>query len=208
MPFVARIKSSGDRVCIEDYDRPKADLPAGDLVCQFEDCAHPMIVRGGSIVRPHFAHRAASPCQTSYESHPESAEHRAGKRAIATFLRGDLARRGYDMSRIRVEFEVQIPEARRVADVLVTFPGGMREAHECQLSPISIADLDRRTTAYLASGIDPIWWLGIGFPADTRTNRDWLRIHCDDVPLLEFVEGDGRVLFDEARDQGAVREHP
>lgn len=184
MPFVARLKSTGARVCLEDYRNPKAELPPHDLVCQFEDCGGALLIRSGLRVRPHFAHRPSAPCGTRFESHPESAAHRHGKRVVAEWLRKDCEANGF--ASVRIEFEVAIKEAGRVADVLVTFPSGSREAHEIQIASITPQDLQRRTDAYRNEGIDVVWWLGEGSSADNRANRQWVLDQCGECVLLSF----------------------
>jgi competence protein CoiA len=124
-----------------------------------------MIIKAGLIVAAHFAHK--STCPTDYKSHPESPEHRAGKILVAECLRANVG----EYSTALIEYEVPIPEVRRVADVLVTFPMGWRVAHEVQLASITTEELAQRTEDYLHAGVDVVWWLGKS--ADTPANRDW-----------------------------------
>jgi competence CoiA-like predicted nuclease len=180
--FIAKLKSTGARVDIGALRNPKADLAPDDLVCQFADCGGPLFIKSGLILRSHFAHKPSAPCATRLVAHPESEAHRAGKRAIAAFLREQLAAQGYENA--RVEFEVPIPEAGRVADVLVTYPMGWREAHECQLANITPQDLTARTGSYFDAGIDAVWWIGEGSAADNRANRLWTQDHQGECVLL------------------------
>jgi competence CoiA-like predicted nuclease len=53
-----------------------------------------------------------------------------------------------------------LPEIKRVADILVTYPMGWRLAHEIQLSDITKDEIDIRTSDYESIGIDVVWWLG------------------------------------------------
>ena len=125
-----------------------------------------MVVKAAMIVRAHFAHKAA--CTSPYQAHPESPEHRAGKYFIAERVREQLAP---DYPNVAIDFEVPVPEANRVADVMVTFPNGWRIAHECQLASITAEQLGRRTEDYLRAGVDTVWWLGKS--ANTPANRNW-----------------------------------
>ena len=46
-----------------------------------------------------------------------------------------------EYSQVSLQYEVRIPEIKRIADIMVTFPFGWQIAHEIQLSPISIENL-------------------------------------------------------------------
>jgi competence CoiA-like predicted nuclease len=122
------------------------------------------MVKDGSVRVKHFAHqvRCSSPLAM-----PESPQHLLGKWYIAEHLRAELE--PYAVAEI--EYEVVIPEAGRVADVLVTFPEGWRVAHECQLASVTTGELQERTEAYGRAGIDVIWWLGR--QAATQQNLTW-----------------------------------
>lgn len=183
MPFVARLRSTGATFAITDCPRPK-ELDRSDLVCHLPDCGAPLFVKAGLMVKPHFAHMPDAPCASKLESHPESAAHRAGKLTVAQWLRESLHASGY--TNIRIEFEVPVPEAGRVADVMVTFPGGMREAHEFQLAKISHHDIERRTLAYHHVGIAAVWWIGEGSDADSPSNREWLIRELGECPLVRL----------------------
>lgn len=163
MPFVAIDRESGKRIDITAVINPRTALKAGEHVCQL--CGQPMIIKAGLIVAAHFAHKAT--CPTDYKSHPESPEHRQGKILVARSLRENVS----EYSTAAIEYEVPIPEVKRVADVLVTFPMGWRVAHEIQLASITTEELARRTEDYLHAGIDVVWWLGKS--ADTPANRAW-----------------------------------
>jgi len=188
MPFVAKLKSTGQRISIDDYERPREQLASGDIICQFPDCGSDLFVKSGLIIKPHFAHKPNSPCRTSLEAHPESAEHRLGKRMVAQWLAENFKSKGYE--RVRIEYEVVVPEAGRVADVMVTFPGGMREAHEIQLARISHHDIERRTLSYLNAGISAIWWIGESSDSDQPSNREWLLRETGELLLLKIVVSD------------------
>jgi competence CoiA-like predicted nuclease len=181
MPFVAMRRSTSERIDIGSYRNPKAELPPDDLVCQFEDCAGALFIRAGLQLAPHFAHRPCAPCKTRYASHAESEAHRAGKRTVEGYLRAQFETQGIAA---RIEFEVPIKEAGRVADVLVTYPSGWREAHEIQLASITPQELAARTTSYFDAGVDAIWWLGLGSAADNAANRRWLEDYQAEYLLL------------------------
>lgn len=163
MPFIALDKQSRERIVVTKLSNPRDYVKGRQLECQL--CGGQMFLKGGSRVTFHFFHRAG--CHSNYKTNPESPEHIAGKSYIAeTFLPLLM-----EYADFKPEYEVPLPEIMRVADVLVSFKMGWRIAHEIQISPISVADLDERTADYLESGIDVIWWFGKS--ANTVTNREW-----------------------------------
>jgi competence CoiA-like predicted nuclease len=170
MPFVALDKTTGKRIDITEIEEPRKVLRSGDCLCQ--DCEQPLIVKVGFMrlghsVSPHFAHYADRECTLKYKSHPETLEHREGKRYLAKYLRETYK----EYTDSDIEKEVPIPEIMRKADLLVTLPMGWRIAHEIQLAAISIDELEERTNDYSRAGIDVVWWLG--GKADNYQNRDW-----------------------------------
>src|SRR6266567_2320227 len=163
MPFVALHKTTRERIDITRIAKPREVLKSGEFVCQL--CDTPMIIKAGLVVRAHFAHTAT--CNTDYRSHPESPEHRAAK----IYLREKLPAIYAEYKIAKLEYEVPIPEVRRIVDLLAIFPSGHKVAHEVQLASITTEELEERTGDYERAGIDVIWWLGKS--ASTPTNRNW-----------------------------------
>ena len=165
MPFIGLRKDTAERIDITQIENPRLSLKSGDCVCQL--CGSPLMVRAGSIYRAHFSHYGDRECNTDYKYHKETPEHREGKILLSKFLKETYA----EYTSAKLEYEVPIPEIRRVADVLADFPMGWRIAHEVQLASISPEELQERTDDYYRAGIDVVWWLGKS--ADTPKNRDW-----------------------------------
>ena len=160
--MTAKRRSTGEVICVLDFEDPRRELQVDDLICPF--CGERMILRAGPLRAAHFAHLRRCPREGWHER--ETPEHRAFKEAVWRYLKRDpYWREG------KVELEVPIPEARRVADLLVTFPNGWQVAHECQVSRIGLGELKARSRAYLEAGIDVCWW----FTAERlREARRWL----------------------------------
>jgi competence protein CoiA len=165
MAFIAKRKETGERIDITTIEYPREVLKAGDCLCQV--CDAPMIIKAGLVRQHHFAHTAR--CTSDYQCHPESPAHREAKRFLATHLREAFS----EYTHAVIEYEVPIPEVKRIADLLVMFPTGWRVAHEVQLAAITIEQLQERTNDYTLAGIDVVWWLGKS--ANTLTNREWCR---------------------------------
>jgi competence protein CoiA len=163
MPFIGKLKASGERIDITKYEAPRTVFGRGDVVCRF--CEEEFIVRHGLNTRAHFAHKAK--CTSDMQSHPESEEHLAGKEFIANYVRQAVAH----FRQTRVEYEYPVPDARRIIDVAFIFENGWVVAHEIQLASITARELEERSNDYLRAGVDVIWWLGKS--ADTPANRQW-----------------------------------
>jgi competence CoiA-like predicted nuclease len=102
-----------------------------------------------------------------FASHSESPAHREAKIFLATHLKDEFK----EYTTATFEYEVSIPQVKRVVDVLVTFPMGWRVAHEVQLAAITVDELYQRSADYKLVGIDVVWWLGKS--ANTPANRRW-----------------------------------
>jgi len=164
MPFIAIDKNTGKPIDILEISNPHLTLKKSEFICQL--CGEAMFLKAGPILRPHFSHFAD--CKSDYKTgHSETANHLFAKMELKRILRAQFS----NLENIEIEYEVPIPEIKRVADVLVTFPMGWRMAHEIQLSSITLEDLEERTNDYFRGGIDVYWWLGES--ADIPSNRMW-----------------------------------
>src|SRR5579859_6183963 len=133
MPFVALDIKANARVDITKIEYPRLVLKRENMRCQF--CHEPLLIKAGVLKQAHFAH--VSSCTSDYGVHPESADHRRAKRFIAEHLHQEFK----DYTSARIEYEVPIPEVKRVADLLAVFPMGWRVAHEVQLAAITVEEL-------------------------------------------------------------------
>jgi len=177
MPFVAKHRDTNERVDITQIQNPRGVLEKGKYICQL--CDGDFVIKAGLIKAAHFAHKVI--CLSDWNYHPESIEHLIAKREIAIYLR---SRPDYNIEGIHIELEVPIPEIKRQADILTTFPTGWKIAHEVQLSAITIEDLEERTNDYGKLGIETYWWLGK--KAATDTNLDWCVNNCGGCIRIDF----------------------
>jgi competence protein CoiA len=183
MPFVALHKETKKRIDITTINNPRQVLKAGDCICQL--CEKPMIIKAGEVLQAHFAHQSSCP-SSEYSSQPESPEHRAAKKYLAEHLVEEFP----EYEGATIEYEVPIPEVRRIADLLATWPNGHRKALEVQLSAITIEHLRKRTEDYERAGINVVWWLGKS--AFTKTNVNWCLETigcCYCIGVLEDAKG-------------------
>lgn len=163
MSFVAKDKTTNQRIDITCVQNPRLVLIAENIVCQV--CDGPMIIKAGEIFRHHFAHKVL--CPFEYQSHPESPEHLFGKWIVSQKVKEEWK----EYSSAKIEFEYFVPEVKRIIDIAMVFPNGWIVAHEIQLASITVGELRQRTEDYYHAGIDVLWWLGKS--ADTITNQDW-----------------------------------
>lgn len=175
MPFVGLQKSTGQRINILEVDDPRLSIRKGDITCPL--CGGELTVIAGAIVVKHFRHKVT--CSSTVERHPESIKHLIGKWHVWNYLRNNYG------DKVKVEFEVSLPEVGRQADVMVYFQTGYREVHEIQLSSITTEHLKQRTVDYRRAEIDTVvWWLGES--ADTPANRKWSIDTFGDVRIVQF----------------------
>jgi competence CoiA-like predicted nuclease len=119
--------------------------------CKF--CEAPMQPRLGLSRIWHFAHvHDVDACPSNHEADVETQEHRLLKRASATAMQRYLKDEV-----VSVEYEVRIPEARRIADVLLVLKDGTRVAVEAQVSAITFENLQERTEAYVREELEVVW---------------------------------------------------
>ena len=91
----------------------------------------------------------------------ESFEHIKGKEVIAQWMLENVFPE-LENKKIVYEHRVYIPSKQkyRIIDVAMIFPCGILLAFECQLSPITINDLNERFYDYHAAGADSYWFFG------------------------------------------------
>lgn len=195
MPFIAKIRTTGERLSVLDYER-MLDMSKDDIVCPF--CDEPMYIRGGdrTAYRRHFAHRiecGADWLPEEYASGLETIEHLAGKEWLKLNFRNLLSDEYIKGAVAEYEVIVPIPAVgsyparKRVADVMVTFPDGRQIALECQLASITPEQLEERTHDYQRAGVDVRWVLGK--TADRHQNRSWCEQHFGVSYSFDFTYG-------------------
>ena len=163
MPLVALDRTTGRRFVLDGVPDPETQLGGRDIRCPV--CETPLALRRTPGCPPSFRHTEASSCEGV--SHPESPEHDGAKRQVRQLAAEALR----PLTSAPLEYEVWVPEAGRLADLLQLFRCGWGIAYEVQLTPIAAPELARRTDAYARAGLDVHWFLGAD--ADTPENRAW-----------------------------------
>lgn len=109
-------------------------------------CRQPVKLRTGKLNSAHFAHQHP----TFSNQHYDTNVHQAGKQLLIKW--GNEL--GYD-----VQSEVSFKEIQRRADVIFKLPQS-QVVIEYQCSPISAAELTKRSQAYAQTGLHCIWLVG------------------------------------------------
>jgi Competence protein CoiA-like family len=92
----------------------------------------------------------------------ESPEHLLGKEYLRNLIKNHWEEEKITDLEIVVEYPVKITgkNKRRIIDVAVLFKSGFMEAHEVQLSSLTVEEINERSEDYRKSGIDSFWWFG------------------------------------------------
>jgi competence protein CoiA len=109
------------------------------------ECEGELILKQGRVKRAHFAHLPDADC--AYAGEPESAEHIEAKLEIYEALRSQP---GVE----KVQVERYLKEVR--PDISFYFEGSY-VAIEVQISPLTLDELIRRTSAYTRKNIYVLW---------------------------------------------------
>jgi competence protein CoiA len=183
--LVAIHKDSGERIKAASYKTSHAirsQFPLGSLICPL--CDDIVFARERKGVILHFVH--IHPCNSTIGRHSESPEHEQGKYELAKFLSQQIKDDPSQCAKVEVEYRLpECGENGRVADVALVYDNGNLLICECQLSKITLYELEQRTRDYYAIGADVLWFLGRD--ANTSDNRDWLRSMFGSVGTLDFT---------------------
>ncbi|WP_051865045.1 competence protein CoiA [Metabacillus indicus] len=112
-------------------------------------CDHPLDLKAGSIVIPHFAHQKLKSCLIDHE--PESDYHLNGKIQLYRWLKSQ--------NLVQTEMERYFPEIMQRPDVYAD-TGQRKIAVEFQCSSIPAVQFYKRTSQYKQANIEPLWILG------------------------------------------------
>ena len=156
-----RILVIGGGICMLQAKSNKGDLitlaslPMSEIEIHREQsqfycptCQEPVIIKAGTRVIPHFAHRSKVNCP-SYEG-GEGAYHEKGKLLLYQWLKSQG---------LNVALEVYLTEIKQQPDILLVI-NKKQIAIEFQCARIGIVDVQQRNEGYRKAGITPIWILG------------------------------------------------
>lgn len=145
-------------------------------------CNNQVIIKAGSKMIPHFAHRSRIDCP-SHET-GEGEYHERGKLLLYQWLKSQ---------QLNIKLEAHIPEINQRPDLLLEV-NGKRIAFEYQCARIPIEQIKQRNEGYQKAGITPIWIIGaIRLKRQTKNHLkiDQFTLHLahqfsSNYPLLLF----------------------
>src|SRR5690625_5140041 len=111
-------------------------------------CHHPVMIKSGSRVIPHFAHYSQTNCQS--KSGGEGPYHEKGKTILYQWLKKE---------HIHVTLEKYIKDIQQQPDLFVRI-NDKKIAIEFQCSRTSIQEIQSRNNRYTSADIVPVWILG------------------------------------------------
>lgn len=158
MPLTAIIKSTGQQIIITQ-DLALAKAHKDELICPI--CNELLIpvrdaIRLGNDVQAYTRHKDIDGhYETEYRYHTESRHHKLAKMYLATHAAELLG-----LAVLKYEFEVRLPEIKRIADVRVQIDDDEFIVIEAQLSPTTPEELEERTNDYARLGYTVCWCLG------------------------------------------------
>ena len=139
--------SSGEYITLALLTKKEIDRRRGDtFFCPV--CNNKVIMKAGTTVIPHFAHKSGAACETMHGG--EGIYHEQGKLLLYQWL----LQQG-----LNVTLEAYIPEINQRPDLLVNI-NGKQIAIEYQCAKIPKSQIDKRNNGYLDMHITPIWILG------------------------------------------------
>jgi len=180
------IANGGDRDVIVKRTRDAQDLQGG-FFCPhcFEKSGEKkrVLFRNNTDKRVCFYHTGENAECANWSG--ESDNHKRAKYAIAA----DLESKGCG-AEIKIDcITLKDAEKRRKPDVLATYPNGAIEAHEIQLSPISIEVWQQRTADQKSLGCASVrWYFGSKISSElileaSRSSIECYRLKIDDLSV-------------------------
>lgn len=181
MPFKAYDIDS-DKIIISLAFKSKLELinSCKNIICPY--CKSKMHCRQRLNSVLHFVHNSSS---TNCISGGEGWIHLECKRLIYSELKSQIDKMPSSMKhRFDVDLEYRIEEVNRIVDVALLYDSALVEAHEVQLSPIGIPELEDRSRDYRSQGIAAYWYFG--GKSNTNEVRQWSRRNFGEVRCFNF----------------------
>ena len=153
---------------------------AQNIVCPYCRCKMHCRQRENSAL--HFVHNSLS---KNCISGGEGWIHHECKRLIYLELESQIKSLPDSMrKKFSVDLEYRLKVVPRIVDVVLLFNAVPVEAHEIQLSVISVAELEDRTRDYRSQGIASYWYFG--GKADTSEVQQWSRKKFGEIRRFNF----------------------
>ena len=148
---------NGELIISLDFDS-KLELIANreNIICPH--CKNKMHCRERTNFALHFVHNSTP---KNCLSGGESWLHLECKRLIYLELKAKVDSLPENIKELfKVDLEFRIGQVNRIIDVALLLKDKPVEAHEVQLSPITVSELDARTEDYSSQGVAAYWYFG------------------------------------------------
>ncbi|WP_029267952.1 competence protein CoiA [Virgibacillus alimentarius] len=162
--------SEGNLITLVKLTRKEIEREREGHLFYCPSCREEVIIKAGSKIIPHFAHKSAQYCPSSEGG--EGPYHEKGKLLLYRWLK---------KQQLQVELEAYVPEIHQRPDLLLRI-NDKKIAIEYQCARIPISQVIQRNEGYKTLGITPIWILGAG--RFKRQTKDHFKV---DQFTLQFI---------------------
>ena len=181
MPFKAMDKDNGELIISLDFDS-KLNLVAlhENVVCPY--CESKMHCRERTNFALHFVHNTTP---KNCLSGGESWLHLECKRLIYLELKAKVDSLPKNTKELfKVDLEFRLGQVNRIIDVALLLRNKPVEAHEVQLSPITVSELEARTRDYSSQGVAAYWYFG--GKSFNQEVQQWSKNKYGEVRFFDF----------------------
>ena len=183
MPFKAMDADNGELIISLDFES-KLELIAEreNLICPH--CKNKMHCRERTDFALHFVHNFTS---KNCLSGGESWLHLECKRLIYLELKekvNSLTENTKELFKVDLEFRLR--QVNRIIDVALLLRNKPVEAHEVQLSPITVSELEARTRDYSSQGVAAYWYFGK--KSFNKEVESWSKSKYGEVRFFDFED--------------------
>ena len=181
MPFKAMDADNGELIISLDFNS-KLELIANreNLICPH--CKNKMHCRERTDFALHFVHNSTT---ENCLSGGESWLHLECKRLIYLELKAKVDSLPENTKELfKVDLEFRVGQVNRIIDVALLLRDKPVEAHEVQLSPITVKDLEARTRDYSSQGVAAYWYFG--GKSFTQEVERWSKNKYGEVRFFSF----------------------
>ncbi|WLT40386.1 competence protein CoiA (plasmid) [Synechocystis sp. B12] len=183
MPFKA-IDNRTEKIILSFEFESKFELKANHPLISCPVCKGKMFSRERNGFILHFVHNSKS--ENCPLSKGESWKHLEGKRIVYNILKNQISKLSEKLQILySVDIEHRVKEVNRIIDVTLLCSNQPVEAHEIQISQISLSELESRTQDYSSQGIATYWYFEKNGSL-TKEVQNWLLKNYGEVRYFEI----------------------
>jgi competence protein CoiA len=183
MPFKAIDDRTGKIILSFEF-KSKYELRANHPLISCPACTGKMFSRDRNGFILHFVHNQKS--ENCPLSKGETWKHLEGKRIIFDILKQQIFKLPENIKSLySIDIEHRITKINRIIDVALLYQNQAVEAHEIQISKISLPELENRTQDYNSQGIATYWYFEKNGSL-TQEVQDWLLSNYGEIRYFEI----------------------